>query len=91
MKIRVHVIVGGKVQGVYFRALTKRKADSLNVKGFVRNLPSDGVEAVFEGEENDVEALVEFCHKGPANAVVKSVNVIGEKFIGKFFGFEIKY
>jgi acylphosphatase len=54
-------------------------------------LPSDGVEAVFEGEENDVEALVEFCHKGPANAVVKSVNVIVEKFIGKFFGFEIKY
>ena len=59
MKTRAHVVVNGRVQGVFFRAATKREAESLGVKGWVRNLPDGKVEAVFEGEEDVVKMLVE--------------------------------
>jgi acylphosphatase len=91
MKIRVHVLLSGIVQGVFFRSATKRKADSVDVKGWVRNLPDDKVEAVFEGEEEAVKALTEFCRHGPRGAVVTNIELTRESYIGEFREFEIKY
>ena len=90
MKTRVHVLFSGRVQGVFFRSETKNKADSYGVKGWVRNLPDLRVEAVFEGEEGNVKALVEFCQRGSSGARVTNVNIAWENYTGKFEGFTIK-
>ncbi len=74
-KARAHVYVSGRVQGVFFRQNTKRQAQSQGVKGWVRNLDDGRVEAVFEGEESAVKALVDFCSKGPIGAMVNIVTV----------------
>ena len=87
-KIRVHVFVSGIVQGVFFRQETKQQAQSRNVTGWVRNLPDSRVEAVFEGEEEAVKALLEYSHHGPRNARVTDVEVIREPFQEEFTGFE---
>jgi acylphosphatase len=91
VKSRAHVFVSGFVQGVFFRSRTKQKADSLNVKGWVRNLPDDMVEAVFEGEEDAVKTLVSYCRDGPGAAVVTKIDVEWEPFAGEFRDFEIRY
>jgi len=91
MKARAHVFVSGRVQGVFFRSETKYKADSHGVKGWVRNLPDGRVEAVFEGEEEAVKALVEFCKQGPAGARVTKVDLAWEEPAGTLEGFKIKY
>ncbi len=90
-KTRAHVYVSGKVQGVFFRQNTKRQAQSRGVKGWVRNLPDERVEAVFEGEEEAVNALVDFCRKGPNGASVTDVAVDWETFKGEFEGFKIAF
>jgi acylphosphatase len=91
MKTRAHVIVGGKVQGVFFRATTKGKADSLNVTGYVRNLPDQRVEAVFEGDEEAVKMLIEFCRHGPRGAMVTDVELTWGSPTDEFSEFEIRY
>ena len=91
MKARAHVIVSGAVQGVFFRSRTKREADSRDVKGWVRNRDYGGVEAVFEGEEEAVKAMVEFCKHGPTGAKVTKVDVVWEDYAGEFGEFEIRY
>jgi len=91
MKARAHVFINGQVQGVFFRSETKYKADSQGVKGWVRNLPDGRVEAVFEGEEEAVKALVEFCKHGPEGAKVTWVDLTWEEPAGTPAGFRIKY
>ena len=91
MKTRAQVLVEGEVQGVFFRQETKRKAENLNVKGWVRNRYDGGVEALFEGEDKDVQAMVEFCRRGPSNAVVKGIEVKSERYMGEFTDFTIRY
>ena len=91
MKTRVHVVVSGRVQGVFFRSETKRKADSHGVKGWVRNLPDSRVEAVFEGEEEAVNALLEFCKRGSSGAEVTNVELTGETYTSELEGFKIKH
>ncbi|MCJ7560187.1 acylphosphatase [Candidatus Bathyarchaeota archaeon] len=91
MKARAHVFVSGRVQGVFFRSRTKQRADSLGVKGWVRNLPDGSVEAVFEGEEEAVNALIDFCRRGPRGARVSNVDLVWENYQGEFSKFEIKY
>jgi acylphosphatase len=91
MKTRAHVLVSGRVQGVLFRSATKHEADSHDVKGYVRNLPDGRVEAVFEGEEEAVKALVEFCKRGPPGARVTGFDLTWEDFTGELNGFRIKY
>ena len=85
------MLVSGIVQGVFFRSATKRKADAAGVKGWVRNLPDGRVEAVFEGEENAVNALVEFCRHGPRGAAVTNVDLTWEGYTGEFREFETRY
>ena len=72
---RAHVRVQGSVQGVFFRVETRDRARSLGVSGWVRNLRDGAVEAVFEGPEERVESMVEWCRRGPAGARVESVDV----------------
>jgi len=88
---RAHVFVSGKVQGVYFRATTREEARERGVTGWVRNLDDGRVEAVFEGDENDVEEMVEFCHDGSPAAEVEDVEVEWEGATGEFDGFGIRY
>ena len=90
-KTRVHIFVSGRVQGVFFRQKTKQQADTLGVMGWVRNLDDGRVEAVFEGEEEDVKALVDFCKKGPRSAIVTGCAVYWEPFSGEFDDFEVAY
>jgi acylphosphatase len=84
------VFVSGRVQGVFFRSQTKHNADRNNVNGWVRNLPDGRLEAVFEGEEDSVRALVEYCHHGPSAARVENVAVTWENFVGEFTNFKIR-
>ena len=91
MKVRVHVFISGRVQGVFFRYETRLRAIRNNVTGWVRNLPDGRVEAVFEGEKENVEAMIDFCHRGPPGAIVRKVEVIWEKPTGEFKSFQIRY
>jgi len=70
---RTHVLVSGKVQGVWFRESTRQEAERLGVGGWVRNLPDGRVEAVFTGPAAAVDAMVAWCHRGPPAAQVAGV------------------
>src|SRR5207248_2077486 len=74
---RVHVLVRGRVQGVFYRAEARDRAESLRVAGWIRNLPDGSVEAVFEGEDDRVESMVAWCRRGPAGAGVEAVGATG--------------
>ena len=75
MERAVHVIVSGKVHAVSFRYYTKRRAEELELRGYVRNLPDGTVEAVAVGPEKEIEDFIAFCHKGPDSARVDDVKV----------------
>jgi acylphosphatase len=79
MAIRRRVVVHGNVQGVFFRDSAEKEAGSRGVAGWVRNRDDGAVEAVFEGDEDAVEALVEFCRSGPSKADVERVDVEEEE------------
>ncbi|MGH7428132.1 MAG: acylphosphatase [Candidatus Methylomirabilaceae bacterium] len=89
-KARAHVFVAGRVQGVGFRAYTVDEAGIRGVTGWVRNTLDGRVEAVFEGERATVEAMIEWCRKGPRGARVSSVDVTWEKPLGEI-GFAVRY
>jgi acylphosphatase len=91
MKTRVHVLISGRVQGVFFRHETKREAARQGVSGWIRNLTDDRVEAVFEGEPEKVKKLLEFCERGPLGAKVTRTDVNWETYSGELTGFEIRY
>jgi acylphosphatase len=88
VKVRAHVFVTGRVQGVFFRQNTKRQANYLSVKGWVRNLPDGKVEAVFEGEESAVKTLVDYCRHNPSSARVDKVEVSFENYKCEFSDFD---
>jgi acylphosphatase len=90
MKIRAHLFVSGKVQGVYFRQSTRIEAQGLGVTGWVRNLMDGRVEAVFEGEEHSVKMLVNYCRQGPGTAKVTYVDVSFGPFTGEFPDFKVR-
>ena len=75
MTTAVEVTVTGLVQGVFFRAEARREADRLGVTGWVRNEPDGSVVAHFEGEPGAVDAMVDWCRKGPSRARVERVDV----------------
>lgn len=75
-RIRTHVIVSGRVQGVWFRESTRRTAEELGLSGWVRNLPDGRVEAEFEGSRDAVEQALAFVREGPEHARVDDVETI---------------
>ena len=91
MKVRAHVFISGRVQGIFFRSETRNEAKKLGVKGWVRNLPDGRVEAVFEGEQENAKKLIEFCKRGPPGARVTNMDVIWENYTGEFRNFEVRY
>ncbi len=90
--MRVHVLISGRVQGVFFRAHTKDKADELGLDGWVKNRDGGGVEAVFVGSPDKVETIIKWCWQGPPNAKVEKVEISRENIEKeKLTGFKIKY
>jgi len=85
------VLISGKVQGVWYRATTKEKAKELGIKGWVRNTSDGKVEAVFEGDQNNIEEMIKWCKKGPNLANVIDVDVNPEELSEEFEGFNIRY
>ena len=75
MDINVHVLISGRVQGVWFRGTTKQKAEQLGIVGWVRNTSDGKVEAVFEGEEGRINEMIEWCHHGPRLSKVENVEI----------------
>jgi acylphosphatase len=81
--VRKRVVIGGRVQGVGFRASCAAQARAFGVAGSVRNLSDGRVEAVFEGDPDQVGALVAWCERGPAYAHVSRVHVVDEEPLGE--------
>lgn len=90
-KVRAHIFVSGRVQGIFFRDNTRKRAEELGVYGWVRNLPDGRVEAVFEGEKEKVEQMIEWSKRGPPFANVDGVDVEWKEYKGEFEDFEIRY
>jgi len=91
MRSNVHVIISGRVQGVWFRASTKQKAEQLDLKGWVRNTTDGNVEAVFEGDEKHVKEMLDWCRRGPPFAKVENVKVKNQEPTNCLDCFSIKY
>ncbi len=91
MVARAHVFVSGRVQGIFFRFETRRLARRLGVAGWVRNRRDGRVEAVFEGEKEAVERMVEFCRHGPSGARVTNAEIRWEEPTGEFEEFNVRY
>lgn len=83
----LHLVIHGRVQGVFFRNSMQREAQQLGVAGWVRNRGDGAVEAVVQGESGAVEAIVRWAHHGPEMAQVVRVDV--EPYVGDFSYFEI--
>ena len=86
---RKRVIVSGRVQGVFFRDTARRRAEAAGLAGWIRNTPEGAVEAVFEGEPEAVDELVDFCRRGPSRAEVALVDVEEEQ-PERLSGFEVR-
>jgi acylphosphatase len=86
-----HVIVSGRVQGVWFRGSTQRVAADAGVHGWVRNLPDRRVEAVLQGERTAVEGVIDFMRTGPPGSSVIDVVVSWRPAGERFHGFDIRY
>jgi len=90
-KQRTHVLVSGKVQGVFFRQALKVIAKKNNVSGWVRNLPDKRVEALLEGDSTSVNSVIKWARVGPANSRVEDIQVSNEEFRNEFSTFEVLY
>ncbi|HYY65785.1 MAG TPA: acylphosphatase [Nitrososphaeraceae archaeon] len=90
-KIRAHIFIVGKVQGVYFRQNMRIVSARHRVTGWVRNLKDGRVEAVLEGDDIDVSEVIEWCHAGPPKAKVEDVDIKYEKYTGEFREFKVDY
>jgi acylphosphatase len=89
--VRSHLIIEGRVQGVWFRDSTRREASRLNITGWVKNRYDGNVELVAEGSSEHVKELTAWCHIGPPAAEVANVKEIIEDYTGEFDSFEILY
>jgi len=88
--VRAHVVVHGRVQGVWYRGSMREEAERLGVAGWVRNRPDGTVEAEIEGERADVEALVAWARRGPPGARVSDLSVEWVAPLGARDGFAVR-
>lgn len=88
---QAHIVVSGRVQGVFFRTTTKDKARQLGLKGYVKNLGNGDVEVVAQGDENSLRELIQFCQKGPSGAEVGGIDVQYKYSKETFYGFDIRF
>ena len=90
-QVRAHVVIRGRVQGVFFRMNTARAADRFGVFGWARNKRNGTVEAVFEGDKEKVDDVLEWCQTGDAPARVERVDLDWEPYSGEYDSFDITY
>lgn len=90
MRRRVKILVSGRVQGVYFRMFTQKKAKQIGIKGCARNLPDGRVEIIAEADHGGIESFIKWCHKGPVTARVDHVEITELESDGALMSFEIK-
>ena len=88
---RLHIVIEGIVQGVFFRASTIEESCKLGLTGWVKNCSDGRVEAVFEGDIDKIEKIVGWCKKGPPGAEVRNVETVWERATGEYDSFTIKY
>jgi acylphosphatase len=88
-RVRAHVYISGRVQGVNFRAYMRDRAREAGVGGWVRNLSDSRVEAIFEGTRPAVQKMVSWCYSGPVHAQVEKVDLTWEEATGKEGSFSI--
>ena len=81
-----HLLIKGKVQGVFYRASAKETANELGIKGWIKNLPGGDVEIMATGHEEELNSFISWCRRGPKNAVVTGVivNDAPESFLDEF-------
>ena len=89
-KARVHLLITGRVQGVFFRTSTQEEAQRHQLTGWVKNLHDGRVEAVLEGEEENVKPMIAWCQNGPPHAVVKDLSISVEVYRGEYVDFEVR-
>ena len=88
---RAHVIISGRVQGVFYRAFTEEVAASLSLKGWVRNMPDGRVEAVFEGGEAAIKNAISACREGPPAANVTDMDIDWDEPAGEQGLFMVRF
>tara|TARA_B100001123_G_scaffold307251_1_gene343292 strand:+ start:985 stop:1263 length:279 start_codon:yes stop_codon:yes gene_type:complete len=88
---QIHIFVTGRVQGVFFRQSTRVIAIKNNVNGLVRNLDDGRVEIIAQGEEQNINKLIDWCRTGPANSRVDEFELKEESITEEFENFEVKY
>ncbi len=86
---RIHLVVRGRVQGVYFRASAQREAKRLGLTGWIQNREDGGVEIVAEGEEDQVKDLLVWAQHGPSTARVEEVDTRWRSYTGEYSEFRI--
>ncbi|MCD6109461.1 acylphosphatase [bacterium] len=93
MKEQAHLIIHGKVQGVFFRDTVCKKAHDLNVSGWVRNNSDGTVEILCQGNSNNVQALIDWCYNGPLLASVTTIDIQKQPLNGEelYDSFDTKY
>ncbi len=91
MKRRARIFIQGRVQGVFFRQSAKIKARKIGVFGWIKNLPDGRIEAVFEGDKEKVEKMIEWSKKGTIIANVKALDIKEEKYKGEFNNFDLRF
>ena len=89
--VRARVIVTGKVQGVFFRALASEQAKTAGLTGWVRNKADGSVELTLEGPKEDVQHVIDWCNTGPPAARVAGVEVFWDRPTGEFATFETRH
>jgi len=90
-KVRVHVLIEGRVQGVFFRASTRDEARARGLAGWVRNRADGRVEAVFEGDKTVVDNMLAWCRKGPPYAYVDHVDINWQPYQGDLLDFRVVF
>jgi len=88
---RAHILISGRVQGVFYRAFTEDAAHLLDLKGWVKNRSDGNVEAIFEGKKEAIESAIRSCYKGPPAAKVNNIEVKWEIFKGEFDTFSVRH
>ena len=89
MKKAAKIVITGTVQGIFYRGFVKKKADELELTGFVRNLEDGNVEIVVEGEKDSINKLVDFCKEGPEHSIIRGVKTEEQNWTGDFKEFKI--
>ena len=89
MKVRAHIFVSGRVQGVFFRDHSRRWAADLQLQGWTRNLPDGRVEMCAEGEKEHITELIDRLRQGPPLSRVEDVDVFWQDFRNEFTTFRI--